>query len=62
VSDTVSRAYLTSQYTYHHGYYDHAEREFRGFGRVEQLDSESFDEFVKSGANIVASRLTRRRY
>jgi RHS repeat-associated protein len=57
VTDTISRAYLTSQYTYHHGYYDHAEREFRGFGRVEQLDSESFDEFVKSGANVVDQKI-----
>ena len=51
--DSVTRAYLTSEYNYHHGYYDHAEREYRGFGRVEQVDSETFDEFVKSGASNV---------
>jgi len=40
-------------YTYHHGYYDHAEREFRGFGRVEQTDTEDFISFRLSGANNV---------
>jgi RHS repeat-associated protein len=52
--DKVTRAYITSEYTYHHGYYDHAEREYRGFGMVEKTDTETFDQFVKSGAsNIV---------
>ncbi len=52
--DTVTRAYLTTEYVYHHGYYDHAEREYRGFGSVEQTDTETFDEFVRSGgSNIV---------
>jgi len=27
---------------YHHGYRDGTEREFRGFGTVEQLDTETF--------------------
>ena len=54
--DTVTRAYLTTEYDYHHGYYDHAEREYRGFGRVEQTDSETFDEFVKSGASNVVNQ------
>lgn len=30
------------------GYYDGMEREFRGFGAVEQWDTEHFDEFAKS--------------
>ena len=55
--DSVTRAYLTSEYNYHHGYYDHAEREYRGFGRVEQIDTETFDEFVKSGASNVVDEL-----
>ena len=54
--DTVTRAYLTTEYAYHHGYYDHAEREYRGFGRVEQTDTETFDEFVKSGASNVVNQ------
>ena len=31
----------TTEYRYHHGYWDGAEREFRGFGRVDQRDTES---------------------
>ena len=54
--DTVTRAYLTTEYAYHHGYYDHAEREYRGFGRVDQTDTETFDEFVKSGASNVVNQ------
>jgi hypothetical protein len=38
--DAVSRNRLVSRYSYHHGYYDGLEREFRGFGRVDQLDTE----------------------
>jgi RHS repeat-associated protein len=54
--DTVTRAYLTTEYVYHHGYYDHAEREYRGFGCVEQTDTETFDEFVKSGASNIVNQ------
>jgi RHS repeat-associated protein len=42
VIDDISKGRLTTEYRYHHGYWDGAEREFRGFGMVEQLDSESF--------------------
>jgi RHS repeat-associated protein len=38
--DWISRNRFVSTYTYHHGHFDGAEREFRGFGLVEQLDSE----------------------
>ena len=37
------RGRLTTEYRYHHGYWDGVEREFRGFGMVEQLDTETFD-------------------
>jgi RHS repeat-associated protein len=50
-TDSVSNSMLVSTYRYRHGYYDHAEREFRGFGMVEQTDSESFDLFRKSAAS-----------
>ena len=40
--DHVSGGKLTSRFSYHHGYWDGFEREFRGFGRVDQLDSEEF--------------------
>ena len=33
---------LASSYSYHHGYFDGVERELRGFGRVEQIDVETF--------------------
>ena len=54
--DTVTRAYLTTEYAYHHGYYDHAEREYRGFGCVDQTDTETFDEFVKSGGSTIVNK------
>ena len=41
VIDEISRGKLTTEYRYHHGYWDGAEREFRGFGMVEQLDTET---------------------
>ncbi|RYZ18817.1 MAG: sugar-binding protein, partial [Sphingobacteriales bacterium] len=41
VSDVLSGTSYTQSYSYHHGYYDHAEREFRGFGMVETMDSEA---------------------
>jgi RHS repeat-associated protein len=45
VVDHLSRSKLSTEYRYHHGYWDGAEREFRGFGLVEQFDSESFDNY-----------------
>ncbi|MES2108320.1 MAG: SpvB/TcaC N-terminal domain-containing protein [Bacteroidota bacterium] len=48
VADDISKTRFTSQYTYHHGYYDHLEREFRGFGRVEQTDTEDFEAYRKN--------------
>ena len=38
--DRVSRNRFVTRYAYHHGYFDGAEREFRGFGMVEQFDTE----------------------
>ncbi len=40
-ADGPSNSRLTIRYAYHHGYFDGAEREFNGFGRVEQWDAES---------------------
>jgi RHS repeat-associated protein len=42
VEDKITKNKLTTRYTYHHGYYDGWEREFRGFGRVDQYDAEEF--------------------
>lgn len=47
--DYVSRTKLVTTYKYHHGYFDGPEREFRGFGMVEQFDSESFSRFSGLG-------------
>jgi RHS repeat-associated protein len=44
--DHISRTRFTARYAYHHGYYDGEEREFRGFGMVEQHDTESFEDYV----------------
>ena len=41
--DYVSRNRFIATSSYHHGYYDGVEREFRGFGRVDQIDTEEFD-------------------
>ncbi len=38
--DRISRSRFVSRYAYHHGYFDGVEREFRGFGMVEQWDTE----------------------
>jgi RHS repeat-associated protein len=50
VTDSVSDLRFTTSYKYHHGYFDHAEREFRGFGMVEQTDTEEFEPLQESGA------------
>jgi RHS repeat-associated protein len=39
VTDALSAAVLTTEYRYRHGHWDGEEREFRGFGLVEQLDT-----------------------
>jgi RHS repeat-associated protein len=39
VTDYFSQTTLTSEYFYHHGYWDGADREFRGFARVDQRDT-----------------------
>ena len=39
--DLISGTHLVSTYSYHHGFYDGEEREFRGFGRVERQDAET---------------------
>ena len=50
---------FSSTYSYHHGYFDGAEREFRGFGRVEQVDAEDYGTFAD--ANITSPYITQDR-
>ncbi|HZN08266.1 MAG TPA: SpvB/TcaC N-terminal domain-containing protein, partial [Pyrinomonadaceae bacterium] len=43
--DEFSRGRMTTEYRYHHGYWDGGEREYRGFGCVEVLNSETFENY-----------------
>ena len=53
-SDLVRETVYTNTFSYHHGYFDPYDKEFRGFARVEQQDTESFAQFVlNSGKNVV---------
>ncbi len=54
VEDGVTNVRFSSRYRYHHGYYDQAEREFRGFAMVEQTDSEVYSQWH---ANAAGTRL-----
>jgi RHS repeat-associated protein len=47
---------FSSTYSYHHGYFDGIEREFRGFGRVEQRDVETYGKFMQG--NIASPYIT----
>ena len=58
--DCISGNRFVTRYAYHHGYFDGEEREFRGFGLVEQWDTEEFEALSESqqfptGTNIDAS-------
>jgi RHS repeat-associated protein len=48
VIDHIGKSKLATTYGYRHGYYNGREREFRGFGMVEQTDSEVFEKFSQS--------------
>lgn len=49
LDDHVTGARLSSLYSFHHGYWDSEEREFRGFGRVDRVDTEDFEQWRLSG-------------
>ncbi|MDO7877730.1 SpvB/TcaC N-terminal domain-containing protein [Hymenobacter sp. ASUV-10] len=49
VVDQISGGKMTTEYSYHHGYWDGGEREFRGFGRVDQRDTQSFEDYNSAG-------------
>ncbi len=57
--DHVSRNHFTTRYAYHHGYFDAEEREFRGFGMVEQWDTEQFGIFSHEALSFVSDNHTR---
>ncbi len=47
--DAVSGNRFVTRSSFHHGFYDGFEREFRGFGRVEQTDTEEFAALTGDG-------------
>jgi RHS repeat-associated protein len=47
--DRLSGNRFITRHAYHHGYFDGEEREFRGFGMVEQWDTEEFAAFDGDG-------------
>lgn len=55
--DRVSGNRFFTRYAYHHGYYDGHEREFRGFGMVEQWDTEEYSILQDGGITDSASNL-----
>ncbi len=55
VTDAISGGRLTTEYRYHHGYWDGVEREFGGFAMVEQFDTETFDRAPASGPGAVSA-------
>jgi RHS repeat-associated protein len=48
--DRISRNRFVTHHAYHHGYFDGVEREFRGFGMVEQWDTEEFTTLSQNGS------------
>jgi RHS repeat-associated protein len=46
MTDQTTGVSTTTSYRYRDGYYDLADREFRGFGRVEQADADTFRAFL----------------
>ncbi len=54
--DHITGHRLVNHYRYRHGYYDHAEREFRGFGMSEKRDTEQFEHWVLGGAGNVVDQ------
>lgn len=50
VRDRIAGNRFVTRYSYHHGYYDGVEREFRGFALVEQTDTETRAALAADGA------------
>jgi RHS repeat-associated protein len=47
--ERIGRNRFVSRFAYHHGAFDGIEREFSGFGMVEQWDTEEFETFKAAG-------------
>lgn len=48
--ERVTNSLFVTTYRYRHGYYDHADREFRGFAFVEEVDTEHYSALAGSQA------------
>ena len=68
IYDWIGRSRFVTRYAYHHGYFDGEEREFRGFGMIEQWDTETHRDDTlfpgvettnESAASFVPPMLTR---
>lgn len=53
--DLISGNRFITESTYHHGFFDGIEREFRGFGRVDQRDAEEFGVSYQSSEGAPAT-------
>ena len=51
VTDLRRKTVFATTYSYHDGFFDGDERELRGFGRVEQVDTQRFDDFAVANAD-----------
>ncbi|MBK7957187.1 MAG: VCBS repeat-containing protein [Bacteroidetes bacterium] len=54
--DRIRKLRFASTYSYAHGYYDHIEREFRGFGRVDQYDAETIDHYILNSSSAIEAQ------
>jgi len=57
IFDRISRNHFVTRYAYHHGYFDGGEREFRGFGMVEQWDTEEFASLRTDGHSLAPTNI-----
>src|SRR5439155_2736690 len=55
--DRISGNRFVTRSAYHHGFYDGAEREFRGFGLVEQWDTEEIGTISDAALSSTATNL-----
>lgn len=55
-NDRIGGNRFVTRYAYHHGFFDGLEREFRGFGMVEQWDTEEFAALSESDSPPVLTK------
>jgi len=55
--DWISRNRFVTRYAYHDGFFDGEDREFRGFGMVEQFDTEEFAALSETGKLLTGENI-----